>query len=141
MDPDVIIKRRIFKPDITIGDLLICEKNFDPAPFCNTLEPTVRAAGVKIPGKTAIPEGIYKFTIEHSPRLGYNLPLLQDVPGFTAIEHHIGNFAHDTEGCALIGLYSSNFPDQIIKSTYWFGLYMAKLITLNKSDFYVQYCH
>lgn len=94
-----IIVKRIFKgPDYTIGKLYIYGKY-----FCDTLEDTVRPAGVKIPGKTAIPAGKYKIKLTESLRFGKLMPRLENVPGFTGVLIHSGNTAEDTEGCILVG--------------------------------------
>jgi hypothetical protein len=67
--------------------------------FSYTLEPVRR-----------IPAGTYAATLAVSPKWtalrGYpfRVPLLQNVPGFTEIEIHIGNFPEDTEGCTLVGM-------------------------------------
>ena len=94
-----IIIKRIFKgPDYTIGKLYI-----DGKYFCDTLEDTVRAPGVKIPGKTAIPAGKYKIKLTESLRFKKLMPRLENVPGFTGVLIHAGNTAEDTEGCILVG--------------------------------------
>lgn len=94
-----IIIKRIFKgPDYTIGKLYI-----DGKYFCDTLEDTVRPAGVKIPGKTAIPAGKYKIKLTESLRFGRLMPRLENVPGFMGVLIHSGNTAEDTEGCILVG--------------------------------------
>ena len=94
-----IIIKRIFKgPDYTIGKLYI-----DGKYFCDTLEDTVRAPGVKIPGKTAIPAGKYKIKLTESLRFKKLMPRLENVPGFTGVLIHSGNTAEDTEGCILVG--------------------------------------
>ena len=95
----IIIIKRIFKgPDYTIGRLSI-----DGKYFCDTLEDTVRPAGVKIPGKTAIPAGKYKIKLTESLRFKKLMPRLENVPGFTGVLIHAGNTAEDTEGCILVG--------------------------------------
>ena len=94
-----IIVKRIFKgADYTIGKLYI-----DGKYFCDTLEDTVRAPGVKIPGKTAIPAGKYKIKLTESLRFKKLMPRLENVPGFTGVLIHSGNTADDTEGCILVG--------------------------------------
>ena len=94
-----IIIKRIFKgPDYTIGRLSI-----DGHYFCDTLEDTVRAPGVKIPGKTAIPAGKYQIEITESIRFNRLMPIIKDVPGFSGVRIHSGNTAEDTEGCILVG--------------------------------------
>lgn len=49
-----------------------------------------------------IPEGSYKVVPFQSPNKGRVL-LLQDVPGRTMIEMHVGNTIADTEGCIIVG--------------------------------------
>lgn len=105
---------RIFKGSgYTIGKLAI-----DGAYFCDTLEDKVRALPAscydtpkgnvcrcreKIYARTAIPAGIYKITMEHSPRFGRVLPYLHDVPHFLGILIHAGNTADDSAGCIIVG--------------------------------------
>lgn len=94
-----IIVKRIFKgADYTIGKLYI-----DGKYFCDTLEDTVRPAGVKIPGRTAIPAGKYKIKLTESLRFGRLMPRLENVPGFTGVLIHAGSTAEDTRGCILVG--------------------------------------
>jgi len=68
-----------------------------------TLEDVVRD-GPKVIHETAIPAGRYRVTITMSQRFGRMLPLVNDVPGFTGIRFHSGNFAGDTSGCILVGM-------------------------------------
>jgi hypothetical protein len=56
--------------------------------------------------ESCIPVGSYTFTRFHSPHWGYDVFKSEDVPGRGAIELHIGNLPHDSEGCILLG---SNF--------------------------------
>ena len=70
---------------------------------CWTLEDIVRA-GPKIVHETAIPAGIYQVVITRSQRFEKMLPLVQNVPDFTAIRIHSGTTSADTSGCILVGL-------------------------------------
>jgi len=81
----------------THGDLLI-----DGEHLCVTLEDTVRAE--KIHGRTAIPAGRYRITMETSPRFGPNTLTVNNVPGFVGVRIHAGNTEEDTEGCPLVGM-------------------------------------
>ena len=92
----ITVKRRALRPTYTIGSMCI-----DGAYLCDTLEDAVRP--VKVPGKTAIPAGIYKVIVNRSPRFGRDLPRLVDVPGFEGILIHRGNTPEDTSGCILVG--------------------------------------
>lgn len=80
---------------------------------CFTLEDVVRGTDGatvkewKIPGQTAIPKGVYNVVITPSHRFKRDLPLLENVPGFTGVRIHPGNTAEDTEGCILVGRYRS----------------------------------
>lgn len=93
------LKRNFKGPDYTIGKLYI-----DGHYFCDTLEDTVRPAGQKIAGRTAIPAGDYKVIKSYSPRFKKILPEILDVPGFSGVRIHAGNTAKDTDGCLLLGL-------------------------------------
>ena len=115
--------KRIFKgPEYTIGKLYL-----DGHYLCDTLEDTVRPAGTKIAGKTAIPAGTYKCKKTWSPRFGKILPELFDVPNFTGVRIHTGNTAKDTEGCILVGLNKTK--GAVIDSQATFNFLMARLPT------------
>lgn len=99
--------RHTFGDDYTEGFLY-----GDGVYLCDTLEPKnvdVNRSGdfdndeKKVWGKTAIPFGMYKVVIAYSPKFKRELPLLVDVPHFTGILIHVGNFPKDTAGCILVG--------------------------------------
>lgn len=88
------------KKDYTVGRLYV-----DGKFFCNTLEDKVRNLDKeeKVPGKTAIPAGVYDVVYNWSPKFGRNLPRLLNVPHFEGILIHPGNSADDSAGCILVG--------------------------------------
>lgn len=89
--------RKTLTDKSTTGDLYV-NGEF----FCFTLEDVVRE--VKAPGKTAIPAGKYRVTIDYSNRFKKLMPHILDVPGFAGVRIHSGNTDQDTEGCILLGL-------------------------------------
>lgn len=105
------LDRKYRKQDYTIGKLYV-----DGKYFCDTLEDYDRLyfGGIKVKGKTAIPCGTYKITLNvQSPKYarkaywkafnnGY-MPRLLNVPMFSGILIHSGNIAADTDGCILVG--------------------------------------
>lgn len=105
---EIKIVRAWRKENYTIGKVFVNGER-----MCESLEDTDRGlhqrmtaaeiAKRKIKGKTAIPTGTYNVKITYSPRFGKNLPLVEDVPGFSGIRIHSGNTAADTDGCILLG--------------------------------------
>jgi len=91
--------------------------------FCYTLEPRSDTTHGK---PYCIPAGTYPVTLEMSPKFGFVTPHVNDVPGFTEIEIHIGNFPKDTEGCCLVGF--SRAEDFVGDSREAFAALMAKLV-------------
>jgi len=81
----------------------------DGRAFCFAVEDPVReipgepVAKWKQHGRTAIPAGTYRCTLETSPRFGPGTITLHDVPGFAGVRVHGGNDEDDTEGCPLLG--------------------------------------
>ena len=111
---ELVLQRTRLNDTHTNGQLYI-----DGEYFCFTLEDVMREVdgqkveSWKIKGETAIPTGVYKVTLEQSPRFGPETPTLHDVPGFSNIRIHTGNIASDTEGCLIVGF--SLGPNGIIR--------------------------
>ena len=96
------LKRIAKRTDYTIGRLTD-EKG---ERICDTLEPTWRnykGGELKVPRKSAVPEGTYPVVVTKSKKFGKYLPLLVGVPGFEGVRIHSGNTVNDTEGCILVG--------------------------------------
>ncbi len=89
------VRRRQSTSLSVTGELLYCG-----AHFCFTLEPAYGLAGVK---PRAIPAGTYPLDIRFSPRFNRDMPHVEQVPDFTEIMLHPGNFPRDTDGCCLVG--------------------------------------
>ena len=124
---ELTLKRTVKHDDYTMGILSI-----EGVPFCNTLEPTwrdigPRGWGIKIPGKTAIPEGCYPLYVTRSPKFGQWLPLVNHVPGFEGIRIHAGNTAEDTEGCILVGHALPKYRGRLFDSRLWLQRLLKRL--------------
>ena len=90
------------RADYTIGRL----EDENGVKICDTLEPTWRnykGGELKVPRKSAVPEGTYPVVVTKSKKFGKYLHLLVGVPGFEGIRIHSGNTVNDTEGCILVG--------------------------------------
>lgn len=115
---ELTINRIWYTKNSTCGQLLI-----DGVFFCYTLEPRADQSQGK---PYAIPAGTYKVLLQMSPRFKRKTPHLQDVPGFSAVEIHMGNYPHNTEGCTLVGATRPE-PDFIGYSDVTFLKLMEKL--------------
>jgi hypothetical protein len=97
-----VVQRETASVASVLGQLLI-----DGKPNCYTLEPPYASDTVK---PRAIPAGTYDLDIEYSPRFARLMPHVLNVPGFTGILIHWGNYPEDTEGCTIVGtMESANF--------------------------------
>ncbi len=86
----------------TFGQLIDAEQN----EICKTLE---LGWHDNLPDKSCIPAGTYKMAPRFSPKHGLEVWTLQNVPGRSDIEIHVGNFSRDTLGCILLGSAYEDF--------------------------------
>lgn len=103
-----ILVIRKYKNHHTDGEVFI-----DGERFCYCLEDIGRPVGVKIPGETCIPEGVYGVAISRSTRWDkFMLILFTDATThaikaggveYTGIRPHGGNSIADSHGCPLLG--------------------------------------
>ena len=115
------VKRTARKNTYTIGKVTV-----DGKAFCDSLEDTDRGVtqvmpftstggnkgywttpdnGIieKVPGKTAIPTGLYDACSYYWEKYKCYVVMLLRVPGFTGILMHNGMTADHSEGCILLG--------------------------------------
>lgn len=90
---------------------------------CYGLEPPIRTDGVK---PCAIPAGTYEVKYRWSEKHQRNLFHVENVPGFTEVEIHIGNYPKDTLACLLVG--ETRGEDFIGNSHGAFDALMAKML-------------
>lgn len=137
---NITLKRTAKLPDYTIGKLYI-----DGVYICDTLEDTDRGLTQHMPleeiqdkkiyGKTAIPTGTYKVSMNIiSPKFrnkswakqwNGKLPRLLNVPGYEGVLIHVGNKPEDSLGCILVG--ENKVKGQVINSVNTFKRLMDVL--------------
>lgn len=104
----ITVTRHSPRPGYTIGRM-----DINGIKFSDTLEDTDRGLTqdmqldeikrIKVYGKTAIPKGTYKVSVQYWQKHKIYVPFIHDVPGFTSILIHSGNTPEDTLGCILVG--------------------------------------
>ena len=128
----LVLTRHARRADYTIGRL----EDENGKKICDTLEPIWRnydGGEMKIPRKSAIPEGTYRVVVTKSRRFQKYLPLLVGVPGFEGVRIHAGNTSRDTEGCILVG---QNIQ---VGKVLWSRITLEKLMKLieNEKEIYI----
>ena len=128
----LILTRHARRADYTIGRL----EDENGKKISDTLEPTQRdykGGELKIPKKSAIPEGSYRVVVTKSQRFQKYLPLLVGVPGFEGVRIYAGNTSRDTEGCILVG------QNLQVGKVLWSRITLEKLMKLieNEKEIYL----
>ncbi|MDD7127235.1 MAG: DUF5675 family protein [Prevotella sp.] len=128
----LVLIRHSRRADYTIGRL----EDENGKKLCDTLEPIWRnydGGEMKIPRKSAIPEGSYRVVVTKSRRFQKYLPLLVGVPGFEGVRIHAGNTSRDTEGCILVG------QNLQVGKVLWSRITLEKLMKLieNEKEIYI----
>lgn len=102
----ILVRRDSYSARTTLGKLYINGKY-----FCETLEDTVRANGIKVKRETALPECVCDVVITFSSRFKRDMPLLRTDNShtvtaggisFSGARFHGGNTHENTEGCPLV---------------------------------------
>ena len=123
----LVLTRHARRADYTIGRL----EDENGKKISDTLEPTWRdykGGELKIPKKSAIPEGTYRVVVTKSRRFQKYLPLLVGVPGFEGVRIHAGNTSRDTEGCILVG------QNLQVGKVLWSRITLEKLMKLIENE-------
>ena len=125
------LRRKIFSPTSTIGEFFVndtfecyCIEDVDRGLKADMTLDEIKAK--KVHAQTCIPYGEYDIIVNLSNRFGKLLPLLVDVPGFSGVRIHPGNYAKDTEGCLLPGMAWQ--PDMITSSKAAFSTLFGKIM-------------
>lgn len=128
---NIKVQRKWKKEKYTVGEMYINGEY-----LCNTLEDTERVLNKptdKIPGETAIPKGKYRVNLTYSDKFKIYLPLLENVPYFTAIRIHQGNTPNDSMGCILVG--KNTKPGWLSESRATLRLLLDKIkLAINKNE-------
>ena len=114
---NITVERKWFTANSTVGEM-----SLNGAFFCYTLEPRADQSQGK---PYCIPAGQYSVTLQMSARFQMITPHVMNVPGFSEIEIHPGNYPKDTEGCCLVG--STRETDFVGNSRATFAQLMPQL--------------
>lgn len=122
---ELLLDRKYRKDTYTIGNMYVNGEFFS-----NTLEDKDRGLKqdmseeeirkIKVYGETAIPMGRYKITRTPSAKFKKKMILINNVPGFSGIRIHAGNFTKDTYGCPLVG--ENKIKGQLVNPRYYSNL-------------------
>ena len=127
----IVVDRFYDNGEATLGTMLI-EGKFEAF----TLEDEARTK--KVNGETRIPAGLYFIDFQKivTPKtksyrnrydwFSFHLEI-KNVPGFTNVYLHVGNYDSDTDGCVLVGSTADSDNGSIGRSTPTFKRFYAKV--------------
>jgi len=116
----ITVIRDVFDDTSTEGKLYVNDV-FE----CFTLEPPNKPNIDPIAPKGCIPCGTYPVTITFSGHFQRDMPLVENVPNFSEIRIHQGNFPSSTEGCCCVG--ETQGKDEILQSVAAFNPLFDKI--------------
>lgn len=114
---NLTVQRQNYDDVSTQGEMLI-----DGTHFAWTLEPRKDQSQGK---PFCVPAGTYQISLGWSEHFSMVVPQVVNVPDFTGVEIHPGNFPQDTHGCCLVGETESK--DFVGQSRVEFDLLISKL--------------
>jgi len=124
---DLVLEREVFTDQSTIGTLYLNGER-----VCDTLENPWKD---NIRNISCIPEGKYDVRLRYPRESGtrdYLHLLIKGVQDRSYVLVHIGNFVHQTKGCVLVGLSSSQ--DVVNNSKLAMDLLMKEIINLGGTN-------
>ena len=133
MNEIVLTLERMKRTADSVEGRLLCNGSY----VCDTLEPKwcdYEHGEKKVLGHSAIPRGLYPYRISKSPKRGYDVVWLDDVPNFQGVQIHIGNYVSDTQGCILVGFKSKSPKLRLENSKICFDYLITLLRTIGASN-------
>ena len=124
---ELLLVRDTFSENSTLGEL-----SLNGVRICDTLENPWKD---NIRNISCIPEGEYDVRLRYPRESGtrdYLHLLIKGVPDRSYVLVHIGNFVHQTKGCVLVGLSSSQ--DVVNNSKLAMDLLMKEIINLGGTN-------
>src|SRR6267142_4724497 len=115
-----VVRNKTQSKHSTLGVLFI-----ELSKFCFTLEPP-KDPDPNGNGFVCVPAKTYRLRIRWSNHFNKLVPHVEDVPGRSEIEIHIGNLPRDSHGCVLVG-FTQPQADYVGQSKDAFTALMDKL--------------
>jgi hypothetical protein len=111
----MFVLRSFIKNDTIIGEFAVAQENYDNLLLSICIENKAKAC----------PIGTYNVVLYKSPKFGYNVLLLQNVPNRSFIEVHKANKGNQLEGCIAPNLWYDPTKNVGVNSTTPFDAIMS----------------